>query len=86
MTGRDKSHRLHEVPSFTAQPDLLSISSLWKKILRFWLYSDAITVTTMYYTKVAMGSWKQEFFIFEIAKYLEYLDTDKMGGKVEKSI
>ena len=26
------------------------------------------------------------FFIFEREKYLEYLDTDKMGGKVDKSI
>ena len=26
------------------------------------------------------------FFIFEREIYLEYLDTDKMGGKVEKSI
>ena len=38
----------------------------------------------MQYGEVAMGSWKQEFFIFEREIYLEYLDTDKMGGKVEK--
>ena len=44
------------------------------------------TARPLHYAKVAMGSWKQEFFIFERAIYLEYLDTDKMGGKVEKSI
>ena len=38
----------------------------------------------LHYAKVPMGSWKQEFFIFERAIYLEYLDKDKMGGKDEK--
>ena len=40
----------------------------------------------LHYGEVAMGSWKWEFFIFEREIYLEYLDTDKMGGKVDKSI
>ena len=38
----------------------------------------------MHYANVVMGRWKQEFFIFEREMYLEYLDTDKMGGKVEQ--
>ena len=44
------------------------------------------TSTPLHYAKVVMGRWKKEFFIFEREIYLEYLDTDKMGGKVEKSI
>ena len=38
----------------------------------------------MHYGEVARGSWKKEFFIFEREIYLEYLDTDKMRGKVEQ--
>ena len=41
---------------------------------------------TMHYAKVVMGRWKQEFFNFERVIYLEYLDADELGGKVEKSI
>ena len=40
----------------------------------------------MHYGEVAMGSWKQDFFIFEREIYREYLDTDKMKGEVDKSI
>ena len=38
----------------------------------------------MHYAEVVMGRWKKEFIIFQREIYLEYLDTDKMGGKVEK--
>ena len=49
--------------------------------LKWWAVEQ-----TMHYANVVMGRWKQEFFIFEREMYLEYLDTDKMGGKVDKSI
>ena len=48
--------------------------------------AEAMTCQTMHYAEVVMGKWKQEFFLFEKEIYLEYLDTNKMGGKVEKSI
>ena len=38
----------------------------------------------MHYAEVVMGRWKQELFTFERETYLEYLDTDKMRGKVEQ--
>ena len=45
-----------------------------------------ISTFPMHYAKVVMGRWKYELFNFEREIYLEYLDTDKMVGKVEKSI
>ena len=48
------------------------------------LTPSVVMMTTLHYAEVVMGRWKQEFFIFEREIYLEYLDTDKMGGKVEK--
>ena len=50
------------------------------------VYDGKLLLQPMHYGEVAMGSWTQEFSTFEREIYLEYLDTDKMGGKVEKSI
>ena len=83
---------LTKLAKFTAQCTLsirltsFNSSTSFTRVYSLTIVFVRFVLCTMHYAEVVMGRWRLEFLIFEREIYLEYLDTDKMGGQVEKSI